>query len=120
MQFLETMMPFSKEGYDVRVGPQYLELFMAIVDEWDGIPFHWRYSSKLPRNHLDFCLTIILLVHFRVSLEAGAAFSIPLLHAMRSCSRLGSARQAKRDAFQYRQHYDVEVIRLVQRLYRGN
>jgi hypothetical protein len=62
LQSLETMMPFTEEGYDVRVGLQCLQPFMAlrsirnlyavscvaIEDDWGGIPFHWRYASKSP------------------------------------------------------------------------
>ena len=68
LQFLETIMPFTEEGYDVRVGLQCLQPFMAlnsirnlyavscvaIEDDWGGIPFHWRYASKSPLTRLEF------------------------------------------------------------------
>ncbi|KAJ4399601.1 hypothetical protein N0V91_009345 [Didymella pomorum] len=68
LQSLETMMPFTEEGYDVRVGLQCLQPFMvlrsirnlyavscvAIEDDWGGIPFHWRYASKSPLTRLEF------------------------------------------------------------------
>lgn len=68
LQSLETIMPFTEEGYDVRVGLQCLQPFMAmnsirtlyavscvaIDDDWGGIPFHWRYASKSPLTRLEF------------------------------------------------------------------
>ncbi|KAF1357568.1 hypothetical protein EJ07DRAFT_167488 [Lizonia empirigonia] len=68
LQSLETIMPFTEEGYDVRVGLQCLQPFMAlksirnlyavscvaIDDDWGGIPFHWRYASKSPLTRMEF------------------------------------------------------------------
>ncbi|KAJ4984413.1 hypothetical protein SVAN01_10120 [Stagonosporopsis vannaccii] len=67
LQSLETIMPFTEEGYDVRVGLQCLQPFMAlnsirnlyavscvaIDDDWGGIPFHWRHASKSPLTRLE-------------------------------------------------------------------
>ncbi|UPX10560.1 uncharacterized protein EKO05_0001212 [Ascochyta rabiei] len=67
LQSLETLMPFTEEGYDVRVGLQCLQPFMvlnsirnlyavscvAVDDDWGGIPFHWRYASKSPLTRLE-------------------------------------------------------------------
>ncbi|KAF2622890.1 hypothetical protein BU25DRAFT_202921 [Macroventuria anomochaeta] len=68
LQSLETIMPFTEEGYDVRVGLQCLQPFMvlnsirnlyavscvAIDNDWGGIPFHWRYASKSPLTRIEF------------------------------------------------------------------
>ncbi|KAF1922216.1 uncharacterized protein M421DRAFT_387704 [Didymella exigua CBS 183.55] len=68
LQSLETIMPFTEEGYDVRVGLQCLQPFMAlnsvrnlyavscvaVDDEWGGIPFHWPYASFSPLTRLEF------------------------------------------------------------------
>lgn len=67
LQSLETIMPFTEEGYDVRVGLQCLQPFMAlnsirnlyavscvaIENDWGGIPFHWRHASKSPLTRLE-------------------------------------------------------------------
>ncbi|KAF3011149.1 hypothetical protein E8E13_011479 [Curvularia kusanoi] len=67
LQSLETIMPFVEEGYDVRVGLQCLQPFMAlnsirnlyavscvaVEDDWGGIPFHWRYASKSPLTRIE-------------------------------------------------------------------
>ena len=68
LQSLDTIMPFTEEGYDVRIGLQCLQPFMAlnsirnlyavscvaVEDDWGGIPFHWRYASKSPLTRLEF------------------------------------------------------------------
>ncbi|KAJ4349195.1 hypothetical protein N0V95_004778 [Ascochyta clinopodiicola] len=68
LQFLETLMPFTEEGYDVRVGLQCLQPFMvlqrirnlyavscvAVDDDWGGIPFRWRYTTNSPLTRLEF------------------------------------------------------------------
>jgi hypothetical protein len=69
LQSLETLLPFVEEGYDVRVGLQCLQPFMALksirniyavscvaVDEdWGGIPFEWRHPGiKSPLTRLEF------------------------------------------------------------------
>lgn len=67
LQSLETIMPFTEEGYDVRVGLQCLQPFMAlksirnlyavscvaIDDDWGGIPFHWRYATQSPLTRIE-------------------------------------------------------------------
>lgn len=67
LQSLETLMPFTEEGYDVRIGLQCLQPFMALSsirnlyavscvaleDDWGGIPFHWRSASKSPLTRLE-------------------------------------------------------------------
>lgn len=67
LQSLETIMPFTEEGYDVRIGLQCLQPFMALnsirtlyavscvalEDDWGGIPFHWRSASQSPLTRLE-------------------------------------------------------------------
>ena len=66
LQSLETILPFVEEGYDVRIGLQCLQPFMAlhsirnlyavscvaIDDDWGGIPFHWRHATKSPLTRI--------------------------------------------------------------------
>lgn len=68
LQSLHTIMPFTEEGYDVRVGLQCLQPFMAlnsirnlyavscvaVDDDWGGIPFHWNHASESPLTRLEF------------------------------------------------------------------
>lgn len=67
LQSLQTILPFTEEGYDVRVGLQCLQPFMvlnnirnlyavscvALDDDWGGIPFHWRYASNSPLTRIE-------------------------------------------------------------------
>jgi len=72
LRYLDTILPFSEEGYDVRVGLQCLQSFMllpnlknlflvsciALEDDWAGVQFNWPPSvvhSSLARIELACC-----------------------------------------------------------------